>query len=351
MTNTPDDIIQSIEWKETHVRIIDQTFLPARKIFSDFRDVGQMWDAIRKLKVRGAPAIGIAAAYGFYLGIKDLPEDGFASFQIEVERIADYLNSSRPTAVNLKWALDRLKATIHGHREKPIARIKELVLETAKMIHEEDKRVCKKIGLNGQELIPKKANILTHCNTGSLATGQYGTALSVIYHAHIAGKQVHVWVDETRPLLQGARLTAWELMQAEIPMKLIVDSAAGHLMQSGKVDLVIAGTDRVAANGDTANKIGTYVLSVLAKEHGIPFYIAAPLSSIDMGLPDGSHIPIEERDSKEITDFGTSPVAPPKTETYNPAFDVTPASNITAFITEKGIVKPDYGKTLPGLFK
>jgi methylthioribose-1-phosphate isomerase len=343
-------VIQSIEWKSDHVRIIDQTFLPARTIFCDIRDVGQMWEAIKKLRVRGAPAIGIAAAYGFYLGIRDLQEESYAGFKIEMDRIADYLASSRPTAINLNWALERLKNTVHAHREKSVSDIKEIILNTAITIHEEDKRICERIGKHGQELVPQDAQILTHCNTGSLATGMYGTALSMIYHAHLAGKNVHVWVDETRPLLQGARLTAWELMKAEIPMTLICDSAAGHVMKSKKVDLIVVGTDRVAANGDTANKIGTYSLSVLAKEHGIPFYVAAPLSSIDMNIENGDQIPIEERDSKEITDFGSATVAPAKVNTFNPAFDVTPASNITAFITEKGIVKPDYRKNLPLLF-
>jgi len=345
-----ETVIKSIEWKDGYVRIIDQTFLPGRLVYCDIRDVGQMWEAIKKLKVRGAPAIGIAAAYAFYLGIKDLPETNFASFKIEVDRIAEYLSSSRPTAVNLNWALERLKSSIHAYKEKPIAEIKSLILKIAKTIHEEDKRICEKIGLSGQDLIPEKANILTHCNTGSLATGLYGTALSVIYHAHLAGKEIHVWVDETRPLLQGSRLTAWELMKANIPMTLIVDSAAGHVIQSGKVDLIITGTDRVAANGDTANKIGTYTLSVLAKENNIPFYIAAPLSSIDMSIASGSEIPIEEREIKEITEFGNKPVAPDKVQSFNPAFDVTPAANITGFITEKGIIRPDFKKNLSELF-
>jgi len=351
MSDTQQPVLQSIEWKNDHVRIIDQTFLPARTVYCDIRDVGQMWDAIRKLKVRGAPAIGIAAAYAFYLGIKDLSEDNYASFKIELDRIAEYLGSSRPTAINLNWALERLIASVHGHREKPISEIKQMVLNTAITIHEEDKRTCEKIGLNGQELIPENAQILTHCNTGSLATGLYGTALSMIYHAHLAGKNIHVWVDETRPLMQGSRLTAWELMKAEIPMTLIVDSAAGYVLKSKGVDLIVVGTDRVAANGDTANKIGTYSLSVLAKEHGIPFYVAAPLSSIDLQVKNGDDIPIEERDAKEITDFGSKPVAPVRVNTFNPAFDVTPAENITAFVTEKGIIKPDYSQNLKKLFK
>lgn len=350
MENSQENAVLSIEWRGDHVRILDQTFLPSRTVYSDIRDVGRMWEAIRKLRVRGAPAIGIAAAYGLYLGIRDLPENSYPSFEIEVKRIADYLNSSRPTAVNLSWALQRIQSTIHAHRNDPIPQIKERVLKTAQTIHDEDKRVCKSIGLNGVELIPKNARILTHCNTGGLATGQYGTALSVIYHAHVAKKNIHVWVDETRPLLQGARLTAWELMRAEIPMKLVTDSMAGHLMQTGKVDLVIVGTDRVAANGDMANKIGTYSLAVLAKHHEIPFYVATPASTIDLNINSGADIPIEERDPKEITSFGNSDVAPSRVEVYNPAFDVTPASLITAYITEKGLVRPDYTKNLASMF-
>lgn len=350
MSSKTETAIQSIEWREDHVRIIDQTYLPNREVYSDIRDVGRMWEAIRKLRIRGAPAIGIAAAYGFYLGIKDLPENSFQSFWIEVERVADYLETARPTAVNLKWALDRLKTTIQAHKKKDIAEIKEIVLKTAKTIHDEDKRICKKIGENGVELIKKNARVLTHCNTGSLATGQYGTALSVIFHAHKDGKKIRVWVDETRPLLQGARLTAWELMNAEIPMKLITDSTAGSLMQRGEVDMIIVGTDRVAANGDTANKIGTYPLAVLARENDIPFYVAVPLSTIDMELENGEEIPIEEREADEIASFNGSQVAPSKVETYNPAFDVTPHRYITAFITEKGIIKPPFKENFKKLF-
>ncbi|MDZ7772007.1 MAG: S-methyl-5-thioribose-1-phosphate isomerase [Balneolaceae bacterium] len=343
--------IQSIEWREDHLRIIDQTYLPKREVYSDIRDVGRVWESIKKLRVRGAPAIGIAAAYGLYMGIRELPESSFESFWVEVERVAEYLVSARPTAVNLKWAVDRIKTTILAHKDKPIPEIKEIVLKTAKTIHAEDKRTCKTIGEEGAVLVEKGAKILTHCNTGSLATGQYGTALSVIFHAHEEGKEIQVWVDETRPLMQGSRLTAWELMNAEIPMKIITDSAAGSLMRRGEVDLVVVGTDRVAANGDTANKIGTYPLAVLAKENGIPFYVAVPLSTIDMELATGDDIPIEEREDEEITTFSGSRVAPDKAETYNPAFDVTPHRYITGFITEKGIVKPPFDDNLKKVFK
>jgi len=350
MENTQENAVMSIEWRGDHVRILDQTFLPSRTVYSDIREVGRMWEAIKKLRVRGAPAIGIAAAYGLYLGVRDLSENSYPSFEIEVRRISEYLNSARPTAVNLSWALQRIQHTIHAHREESIASIKDRVLKTAQTIHDEDKRMCKSIGLNGVELIPQKARILTHCNTGGLATGQYGTALSVIYHAHVAKKNIHVWVDETRPLLQGSRLTAWELMRAEIPMKLVTDSMAGHLMQTGKVDLVIVGTDRVAANGDMANKIGTYSLAVLAKYHDIPFYVATPASTIDLNIGSGAEIPIEERDSKEITSIGNAEIAPARVEVYNPAFDVTPASLITAYVTERGIIKPDFSENLKRIF-
>ncbi|NGP88241.1 S-methyl-5-thioribose-1-phosphate isomerase [Fodinibius halophilus] len=350
MSNT-DTIVESIEWRDDHVRILDQTYLPNREVYSDIRDVGRMWEAIKKLRVRGAPAIGIAAAYGFYLGIKELPENAFESFWVEVERVADYLETARPTAVNLHWALERLKTTIQAHKDKDISEIKDIVLETAKTIHAEDKRTCKKIGENGVELVPKEARILTHCNTGSLATGQYGTALSVIFHAHEEGNKLQVWVDETRPLLQGSRLTSWELMNAEIPMKLITDSTAGSLIRRGEVDMVIVGADRVASNGDTANKIGTYPLAVLANENDVPFYVAVPLSTIDIELENGEDIPIEERDGDEIASFNDSKVAPKKVETYNPAFDVTPHRYVTAFITEEGIIKPDFDENFKALFE
>lgn len=350
MANDTETAVQSIEWRDDHVRILDQTYLPNREVYSDIRDVGRMWEAIKKLRIRGAPAIGIAAAYGLYLGIKDLPENAWDSFIVEVDRVAEYLESARPTAVNLKWALDRIKSTMQAHKDKDIAEVKEIVLKTAKTIHAEDKRICKKIGENGVELVKKNAKILTHCNTGSLATGQYGTALSVIFHAHEKGNKIQVWVDETRPLLQGSRLTSWELMNADIPMKLITDSAAGSLIKRGEVDMVIVGTDRVAANGDTANKIGTYPLAVIAHENDIPFYVAVPLSTIDMSIESGDEIPIEEREGDEIAHFNGSKVAPKKVETYNPAFDVTPHKYITAFITEEGIIEPPFEENFKKLF-
>jgi len=340
----------TIEWTNGQLKIIDQTMLPGREVHTYLGSSGQVWDAIKKLKVRGAPAIGIAGAYGLYLGIKDLPERSYSSFIVEVQRIADYLNSSRPTAVNLAWALHRITDTLHAHKEKPVSELKEIVLRTAITIHEEDRRLCKAIGEHGVDIVPKNAKVLTHCNTGGLATAQFGTAFSVIWHAHRAGKVQQVWVDETRPLLQGSRLTAWELQKAEIPFNLIIDSAAAFVMKQGLVDVVVVGADRITSNGDTANKIGTYGLSVLCKEHGIPFYVAAPYSTIDMSLSSGDDIPIEERDSDEIAEFGQKRTAPKKVECYNPAFDITPGANITGIITEKGIIRPDYSNNLKASF-
>jgi methylthioribose-1-phosphate isomerase len=341
-TESEREAIESISWRDDHVRLIDQSYLPLRLVYTDIRDVGQMWQAIKKLKVRGAPAIGIAAAYGLYLGSRELPERSFNSFWMELKRVSDYLSSARPTAVNLDWALNRIQQDIYAHKEDDISDLKERILKIAQTIHEEDKRTCKKIGEHGVSLVSKGDQILTHCNTGSLATGQYGTALSVIYHTAKEYDDIHVWVDETRPLLQGARLTAWELQQAEVPMTLIIDSAAASLMQAGKVDLVIVGADRVAANGDAANKIGTYALATLARAHDIPFYVALPLSTIDLDTATGDDIEIEERDADEVTHFGESQSAPDKTPVYNPAFDVTPAELITGFITEEGVFTEDF---------
>lgn len=342
MENEKTETFQSIQWKNDALTIIDQTHLPSRERYIELNSAEQVWEAIKSLKVRGAPAIGIAGAYGLYLGVRNLPDLSYTSFYSECERISDYLNSSRPTAVNLSWALKRLLAEIKFRKELPINELKSLILKTAKIIHDEDRLMCKAIGESGVELVPDQAKVLTHCNTGGLATGQYGTAFSIIFHAHQAGKIEHVWADETRPLLQGARLTTWELGKAGIPHQLIVDSAAASLMQSGQVDLVITGADRITKNGDAANKIGTYSLAVLAKEHSIPFYIAAPSSTIDMSLETGSDIDIELRDAGEVTSCFGNQSAPDDTDAFNPAFDVTPHRFISAFITEKGIIKPNF---------
>lgn len=350
MERKKDETIRSIEWKEDHLRIIDQTLLPSRTVYLEIEEVTQAFDAIREMQVRGAPAIGIVAAYGLYLAVRESEAATFDDLWNELTRASGYLAGSRPTAVNLQWALDRIRQKVYAHKASPVRELKGLILETARIIHEEDKEICRAIGLAGLELVPEKAGILTHCNTGGLATAQYGTALSVIYHAHLSGRNVHVWVGETRPRLQGARLTAWELQQAHIPMHLVTDSMAGHLMKSGRVDMVITGADRIAANGDTANKIGTYSLAVLARQHELPFYVAAPLSTFDMSRKSGEEIPIEERDADEVRKIDDHAIAPEGTPVFNPAFDVTPSTLVTAFITEKGIVRPDYSQTLATLF-
>ena len=341
---------ETITWQDDHLVILDQTQLPLREIYSDVNTIGQVWECIKNLKISGAPAVGIAAAYGLYLGVKDLESRNFTSFSVEIDRWIDYLISARPTAMNSTWALQRIKHTIFANKDKELEEIKEVILKTAKTIHAEDKRGGKNIGEHGSKLIKKDAKVLTHGNTGALATGAFGTAFSVILHAHEAEKNIHVWVNETRPLLQGARLTAWELEKTEIPYKLITDSTAGSLMNKGEVDIVLVGADRVTANGDLINRIGTYPLAVLAKENDIPFYVALPLSTVDPNTTSGSDIEIEERDAEEVTHFGNTPITPKKTDAFNPAFDLTPHEYITGFITEKGLIEPDFEENFSSLF-
>jgi len=337
--------IATIEWiggLDGHARLIDQTLLPAELKHVRCDDAAAIWLAIKRLAVRGAPAIGIAGALGAVLGVRGSKAATFPDFQAELRRVTSYLGSSRPTAVNLFWALDRMEAAAAANASQPIERIKAALLEEALRIIEEDKAVCRRIGRFGAELIADGDSILTHCNAGGLATADYGTALAVMFAAHEQGKRITVFADETRPLLQGARLTTWELMQAGIDVTLICDNMAGLVMRQGKVNRVIVGADRIAANGDTANKIGTYPVAVLAKEHGIPFYVAAPVSTFDLALDSGDAIPIEERGPEEITlSFGRR-TAPEGVKTYCPAFDVTPARYITAIITERGVIeRPD----------
>jgi len=349
--STTQSAIESLEWTGHALRIVDQTSLPSSLIYRDLTQVDEVIEAIKALRVRGAPAIGIAAAYGFYLAYSALDEQEPSALQAHTERITNLLESARPTAVNLRWAVQQVRQTVLARLGEPQSQIGVAILDLAKQLHEQDRQTCKAIGLVGQSLIPDTANILTHCNTGGLATAQYGTALSMIYHAHMAGKNIHVWVDETRPLLQGGRLTAWELDRAGIPLTLITDSMAGWLMKTGKVDLVVVGADRIALNGDTANKIGTYSLAVLCHAHGIPFFVAAPIATFDPLAKSSSDIPIEERNGKEITHLGDRQIAA-AVNTFNPAFDVTPGSLITAFITEKGLIhaKDGFEKQIPGLF-
>jgi len=332
---------RTLDWigsLDGRIEMIDQTLLPEQFKVIPCRDVETLWEAIKVLRVRGAPAIGVAAAMGVVLGIRDATtaEDLYA----RLERVCDYLASSRPTAVNLFWALDRMKCRAQTLKGRPLAEIKESLLAEARAIRDEDAAMCRAIGDAGQHLIADGAGVLTHCNAGGLATAEYGTALALMYRAHELGRRFRVYADETRPLLQGSRLTAWELSRAGIDVTVICDNMAGLLMARGKIHLVVTGADRIAANGDSANKIGTYSVAVLAKAHGIPFYIAAPSSTFDLSIDDGSAIPIEIRDENEIRRGFGRQTAPEGVQCYNPAFDVTPAELIRGIITERGLIQP-----------
>ena len=334
---------ETIIWhggSDGYLDLIDQTLLPNELTRIQCRDIETVWEAIKMLRVRGAPAIGIAAAYGVVVGLQKSGDDDADKFWKTFNESADYLATSRPTAVNLFWALDRLRALGKSLEGTPVAKARTAMLEEAKKIHAEDREMCHAIGRNGAELLTDGQGVLTHCNAGGLATAEYGTALSVFFTAQDQGKNLHVFVDETRPLLQGARLTAWELMQRKIKSTLICDSMAAQVMREKKVQAVVTGADRIAANGDSANKIGTYSVAVLAKAHGIPFYIAAPSSTFDLSIESGDEIPIELRDPKEIINGFGKQTAPTGVEVYNPAFDVTPAEYIEAIITERGVIKP-----------
>ncbi len=334
-------MIPTVEWKDGKVRLLDQSRLPAQVTFVDCSDHWTVASAIRELKVRGAPAIGVTAAMGVALGAQHATETSYETFRKEVTAICDHLAATRPTAVNLFWAIERMKAKLAAWSGQPIVEIKRLLIEESQRILDEDIAMNKAIGRHGAELIKDRQTVLTHCNAGALATAGYGTALGVVRAAWEQGKKIHVLADETRPVLQGARLTVWELMQDNIPVTLITDNMAGTMMRQGRVQLCVVGADRIAANGDVANKIGTYSVAVLAKAHSIPFYVAAPHSTIDLNTPSGDQIPIEQRASDEVTSvFGSPPIAPAGVEVLNPAFDITPADYITAIITERGIFKP-----------
>ncbi len=323
------------------LRMIDQTRLPMECVEIDCRDVETGVEAIKSLRVRGAPAIGIAAAYGVCLGLQRAAESGEAAFFDRLDAVAAQLAGSRPTAVNLFWAITRMKREAAERRGRlPPAEILAELLAEARAIHEEDRRMCREIGRFGAELLSDGQGVLTHCNAGGLATADYGTALAVIFAAVESGKRISVYADETRPLLQGARLTAWELKQRGIEVTLICDSMAAQVMREGRVQAVITGADRIAANGDVANKIGTYGVALLAAAHGIPFYVAAPTSTFDLSLASGEQIPIEQRDPREITHGFGRPTAPEGIRVYNPAFDVTPARLIKALICERGRIEP-----------
>jgi methylthioribose-1-phosphate isomerase len=338
-----------MRWEGPGLQLLDQTRLPVEEVWLDCETPEQVADAIRRLAVRGAPAIGVAAAYGLVLGIRTVRDPELLAGRFE--EVSELLGSTRPTAVNLRWALERgRKVFVESAPAGPEATAKAL-LAWAEELHAEDVRINRRIGAHGAALFAAGSRVLTHCNTGSLATAGYGTALGVIQSAWEQGKVAQVWVDETRPLLQGARLTAWELKRLGIPFRLVTDSSAGALMTQNLVDGIVVGADRIAANGDTANKIGTYTVAVLAHRHKVPFYVAAPLSTIDRATPTGAAIPIEERQALEVTEvFGTR-IAPEDTQAVNFAFDVTPAELITAIITEVGVLRPPYEQSIAAAFE
>ena len=320
--------------------LVDQTKLPTELIQIECKSVEAVWEAIKMLRVRGAPAIGIAAAYGVIVGLQTVSDDDLGTFKARLAEVCEYLATSRPTAVNLFWALNRMQNVGRSMTDAAPADLRAKLLDEARAIHDEDREMCHAIGRHGAALLSDVSGVLTHCNAGGLATAEYGTALSVFFTAQDNGHDLHIYVDETRPLLQGARLTAWELMQRGIKSTLICDSMAAQVMREGRVQAVVTGADRIAANGDSANKIGTYSIAVLARAHNIPFYIAAPSSTFDLELETGDSIPIEERKSEEITNGFGKQTAPDGVEVYNPAFDVTPAEYIEAIITERGVVNP-----------
>ncbi len=343
MTATSKSSRETIAWigeSDGYLRLIDQTLLPESLTEIDCRDIESVWEAIKMLRVRGAPAIGIAAAYGVSVGINAVDDRDAAAFWDRFDESIEYLATSRPTAVNLFWALDRLKVLSKDLRSGDLTTARQRILAEARNIHQEDRAMCHSIGRFGAPLLEGVNGVLTHCNAGGLATAEYGTALSVFFTAQDQGHDLHVFVDETRPLLQGARLTAWELMQRNIKATLICDSMAAQVMREKKIQAVVTGADRIAANGDSANKIGTYSIAVLAQAHGIPFYIAAPSSTFDLGIESGDEIPIELRDSEEITHGFGKQTAPEGIDVYNPAFDVTPAKYIAGIITERGVIAP-----------
>lgn len=336
-------MVETIEWKDGAVVMIDQTRLPLQEEYVTCRTYQEVATAIRGMIIRGAPAIGVAAAMGVALGVQEAGERDLDS---QVETICDTLAKTRPTAVNLFWAIDRMKRLYGSLRGKPLAEIRARLTAEALAVREEDIAICKAIGKHGADLVPDHKTVLTHCNAGALATAGYGTALGVIRSAIASGKQVDVFADETRPFLQGARLTVWELQQDNIPTTLITDNMAGHFMKSGRIGCVVVGADRIAANGDVANKVGTYSVAVLAKENGVPFFVAAPISTLDLTLASGDEIPIEQRPAWEVTQMFGHQVAPPGTAVQNPAFDVTPSRYVTAIITENGVARAPYEESL-----
>ncbi|MGA2203496.1 MAG: S-methyl-5-thioribose-1-phosphate isomerase [Terriglobales bacterium] len=339
-------MIQTLEWTPRGVVFIDQTKLPTEEVYVTCTTHQQVAGAIRNMVVRGAPAIGVAAAMGIALGVKNSKAENGADLKIDFDQICETIRQTRPTAVNLFWAIRRMQQKFERIRIRPIAQIKQELVEESRRMHAEDIAANQAIGRHGATLMPSSGGVLTHCNAGALATAGYGTALGVIRAAVEQGKKIHVYADETRPFLQGSRLTAWELMKDGIPTTVISDNMAGAMMQQRKIGAVVVGADRIAANGDVANKIGTYTVAVLAKEHGIPFYVAAPISTVDLATPDGSKIPIEQRNPREVTHIAGKQLVPDGVQVENPAFDVTPAKYIAAIITERGIARAPYTESL-----
>ena len=342
-------MIQTLEWTKSGVVFIDQTKLPTEEVYVTCTTHQQVADVIRDMVVRGAPAIGVAAAMGIALGVKNSKAENFADLKKDFDQICETIRQTRPTAVNLFWAIRRMTEKFESLRNRPVAEIQQALIEESQRMHAEDIAANQAMGRHGATLMPSSGGVLTHCNAGALATAGYGTALGVIRAAVEQGKKIHVYADETRPFLQGSRLTAWELMKDGIPTTVISDNMAGVMMQQGKIGAIVVGADRIAANGDVANKIGTYTVAVLAKEHGIPFYVAAPISTVDLATPDGSKIPIEQRNAREVTHIAGKQMVPDGVGIENPAFDVTPAKYVTAIITERGIARPPYKQSLSQL--
>jgi methylthioribose-1-phosphate isomerase len=342
-------MIPTLEWTDAGVRFLDQTKLPTEEVYVTCKTHEQVADVIRNMVVRGAPAIGVAAAMGLALAAKNSQSATVADFKHDFDQACDIIGKTRPTAVNLFWAIRRMQEKLERSRIQPLEQIRRTLIEEAKRMHAEDIAANQSMGRHGATLMPSSGGVLTHCNAGALATAGYGTALGVIRAAVEQGKKIHVFADETRPFLQGSRLTAWELMKDRIPTTVISDNMAGAMMKQGKIAAVVVGADRIAANGDVANKIGTYTVAVLAKEHGIPFYVAAPFSTIDLETPDGSKIPIEQRNSREVTHIAGKQMVPDGVEIENPAFDVTPAKYVSAIISERGIAKAPYEESLSKL--
>jgi methylthioribose-1-phosphate isomerase len=342
-------MIPTLEWTDAGVRFLDQTKLPTEEVYVTCKTHEQVADVIRNMVVRGAPAIGVAAAMGLALAAKTSKAATVADFKKDFDQACEVIGKTRPTAVNLFWAIRRMQEKLERSRIQPLEQIRHTLIEEAKRMHAEDIAANQSMGRHGATLMPSSGGVLTHCNAGALATAGYGTALGVIRAAVEQGKKIHVFADETRPFLQGSRLTAWELMKDGIPTTVISDNMAGAMMKQGKIGAVVVGADRIAANGDVANKIGTYTVAVLAKEHGLPFYVAAPFSTIDLQTPDGSRIPIEQRNSREVTHIAGKQMVPDGVEIENPAFDVTPAKYVTAIITERGIAKAPYEESLSKL--